>query len=99
MHTSIVGIVRHGATHDPQWLLLVMVSTHAPAQNVWPVGHVQLPPMHTRPPVQLLPHEPQLAASVIGSTQALSQRRVVGAMQVGARARHARPLSGSGVLK
>jgi len=56
----------------PQFALSVCVSTHAPPHDLVPVGHdvavVHAPPMHSRPPVQFVPHAPQLFGSVLRST-------------------------------
>lgn len=55
-----------------------MVLTQTPPQAVSPAMQVrvlrQVPPMHAWPVEQALPHEPQLAASVLVSTQAAPQR-------------------------
>ena len=55
--------------HMPQWAPLVWRSKHVPPQSVWPLGQVHMPLEQTRPPVQRLPQELQLALSVAVFTQ------------------------------
>jgi hypothetical protein len=50
--------------HIPQCVPLVCRSKHVPPQSVWPLGQVHMPLEQTRPPVQRLPQELQLALSV-----------------------------------
>jgi hypothetical protein len=55
----------------PQCVLLVIVSTHAFEQSIWPAAEQpHEPPLQTEPAGQTLPHAPQLSALVIVSTQA-----------------------------
>jgi hypothetical protein len=53
----------------PQWVGLESVSMHVLPQRVCPLGQAQVPLLHTRPPVQMVPQAPQLAASVWVFTQ------------------------------
>jgi hypothetical protein len=56
------------APHElTSWLL-----THEPLQTCVPSGHLQLPPLHCRPPVHAkeAPHPPQLLLSFCSSTHA-----------------------------
>lgn len=55
--------------HIPQSLTFVSVSTQTPPQSVEPDGQVHTPPEQDVPPLQTLPHVPQLLESVLGSTQ------------------------------
>jgi len=60
----------------PQFVLLVLVSTHDPLQFVVPVGQLLThePPEQTSKPRQVLPHEPQFELSDRVSTHAEEQR-------------------------
>jgi hypothetical protein len=63
-HTWLPG---QALPHIPQWLALVLKSTHAlaAAQKVWPVvGQRQVPIEHSCVGLQRRPHIPQFAASV-----------------------------------
>jgi hypothetical protein len=67
LHTPPVG---HAVVQFPQWLALLVVSTHAPEQFVWPAGHwlEHWPAAHTWPDWHVRPHWPQLAGSLAMST-------------------------------
>lgn len=55
--------------HDPQLSKLVLVSTHVPSHDVWPVGqHSEL--VHDSLDRQLMPQVPQLSWFVVRSTHA-----------------------------
>jgi hypothetical protein len=54
----------HVRPHAPQLSVLVLVSTQAPLQVIWPVGHWQAPPTQLVPFWQLRPQKPQFAGSV-----------------------------------
>ena len=58
----------------PQSAALVWRFTHWPLQDVVPTGHVHCPVTQDDPPVHAMPHPPQLALSVAGSTQLEPQR-------------------------
>ena len=63
-----------------QWFALLVRSTHAPPQGVYPGSHVdvQLPPLQGVPLAtagQALPQLPQLLVSVLVSTHALLHMR------------------------
>jgi hypothetical protein len=53
----------HAVVHRLQWAGSDVVSTHVPPQSVSPGGHWQVP-LHTLPPVQVVPQPPQLAGSI-----------------------------------
>jgi hypothetical protein len=55
----------HAVQLAPQWVGSPSVSKHVPPQFVRGAGHAQVPPWHVVPPVQAVPHVPQLASSVI----------------------------------
>jgi len=57
--------------HVPQFVLLVVVSTHVPAHDVSPAGHRHKPAWQVVPPAQTVLHAPQLFGSVSRSTQTL----------------------------
>jgi hypothetical protein len=57
----------HAFEQAPQWVMLVMTSTHAPPSQVIPGGAQedrQTPPAHTCPATHDTPHVPQLARLV-----------------------------------
>jgi hypothetical protein len=55
----------------PQWAVLVIVSTHAFEQSIWPaVEQPHTPALQTDPAGHALPQAPQLSALLIVSTQA-----------------------------
>lgn len=54
----------HAVLQLPQSALLVLVSTHWPAQEVRPVPHAHLLPMQTCPLAQAVPQTPQFCVSV-----------------------------------
>jgi hypothetical protein len=58
--------------HAPQFagLFVVLVQTGGMPHNVVFIGHVQMPALHTVPPVQAIPHPPQLFGSVFVSMHA-----------------------------
>jgi hypothetical protein len=62
----------HVFPHPPQFagLLVMFVQTGGMPHKVVFIGHVQTPALHTVPPVQAIPHPPQLFESVFVSTQA-----------------------------
>ena len=47
---------------------------HTPPQSIAPAGHRHAPAPHDLPPVQTLPHPPQLMGSVLVSTHAVPHR-------------------------
>jgi hypothetical protein len=53
---------------EPQVLIDVLL-THWPLQSCWPDLQPHTPVVHTLPPVQMVPHVPQLALSLKRSTQ------------------------------
>ena len=59
--------------HAPQLLTFVFVSTQAPAQTIWPTGHLQAPLKQVWLFMQVAPHVPQLVESLFRSTQAPPQ--------------------------
>jgi hypothetical protein len=63
----------HVLPHFPQFALSDFTSTHALPHFVAPLGHWQLPCTHVAVAGQLVPHLPQLAGSVLVSTQTLLQ--------------------------
>ena len=77
--SSLAG---HFWPQPPQLAALLWTSMQLPSQTSDPAGQVQAPLMHDPVP-QLLPHAPQLAASVARLTQAfeLAWHMVVGAGQ------------------
>ena len=50
----------HDVPHAPQFAGSVCVLMHTPLHDAYPVGHTHAPPLHDLPPVQTLPHAPQL---------------------------------------
>jgi len=73
----------HATPHAPQFVALVIVSTHDVPQRIWPGGQPHTPPVQTSPAPQALPQAPQLAESVatLVHTDAHS---MVGSMHAGA---------------
>jgi len=53
----------HTVPHVPQLVLLVVVSTHAPAQSVYPAAQVQTAAVHTSFAPQVAPQRLQLFLS------------------------------------
>jgi hypothetical protein len=73
-HIELIQIspAPHCFPHAPQLagLFVTLVQTGGMPQSVVFAGHAQAPPMQTVPPVQAMPHPPQLFGSVFVSTQA-----------------------------
>jgi len=69
---QVAGAVQ-ARPHMPQLAVLVLVSTQAVPQSVWPVGQRQAPAWQVCAAGQAVPQRPQLASSVIVSTQAAPQ--------------------------
>ena len=57
MHAAVKG---HTVPHVPQWLVLLLVSTHVVPHAVCPEGHSQTPATHDAVLGQRLPQVPQL---------------------------------------
>ena len=66
MQMSPVG---HGAAQAPQLAPLLLRSTHAPLQSVWPCRQPQAPATQNVLPVHAVAHLPQLALSICGLVQ------------------------------
>jgi hypothetical protein len=75
---ALATLVVQTLPHVLQLDVLLVVSTHVPPQSVWPAGHPEMqvadppsPPTEQMgvPPVQVVPHAPQLDA-VLSCTQA-----------------------------
>jgi hypothetical protein len=60
----------HWTPHAPQFLSSLLVSTHAPPQAIFPMGHVQRPPTQVVPFPHVVPHAPQWFALDVRSTHA-----------------------------
>jgi hypothetical protein len=58
----------------PQSKVLLLVSTQAPLQSVWPGGHWQVEPLQTWSKRQVLPQAPQWPRSEVRSAQVKPQR-------------------------
>jgi hypothetical protein len=65
-HETAVG---HAPPQLPQFAGSVVVSTQTPPQSVRPAGQLHVLDWQVRPPVQMLPHEPQLLLSLVTSMQ------------------------------
>jgi hypothetical protein len=72
-HDEFAKKLQHLLAQAPQLLKSVIRSTHVPEQFVIPVGHSQVPLLHTWPGEQAWPQVPQLLTSVCGSTHAPEQ--------------------------
>lgn len=53
----------HTTPQPPQFNGSLVIETHWPLQNDVPAVHRQVPPLQIRPPVQMVPHAPQLLGS------------------------------------